>query len=294
MRKKHPLTKPYLILPFTGLFVLNASLYGCGGSSDSLTGLRVNDNQSAMQTGGTTPTAEVNKSDSSHSATSAETNVVARATTWLPSMPSEVKHNAKKYKVMTIGDSITFGVGTTTPSGGYREALRRVSQPVLSFVGSQTNGYSTVAHNEGYPGAAIATLDSIVVPKLQTYSPDIVMILAGINNLGKRNSGYTGVKQGLKDMTTFLADIKKKLPKAKVLVSTLTPLAPSSNYASSTDIKTFNTGLKSVISTAGATFVDNFTNAGIGTTDISSDGIHPNDSGYAKLGKIWAKSVNSL
>jgi lysophospholipase L1-like esterase len=300
MRVKLSLTKTFVLDAMIATGILLGSVYGCGGTADGSIGLKTADialsSESSQSTTSGFNVALPKEKDASQSEDEklAPAKSSSRAIVWLTSMPSEVKHNDKKYNVMTVGDSITFGVGAISPSGGYREALRRVSFPVLSFVGSQSHGYSVVAPNEGYPGATIASLDSVVVPKLKTYSPDVVMVLAGVNNLSKRNPSYTGITQGLKDMATFLTDIKKMLPKTKILVSTLTPLAKNSDYASSADIKSFNTGLKAVASKAGAVLVDNYSNSSIGASDIGTDGIHPNDSGYAKIGKIWAKVVNSL
>ena len=85
----------------------------------------------------------------------------------------------KKAIVMPLGDSITFGEGSTN-FNGYRFALwQRLTAAGIpvTFVGSMHAGSMPFSEsaNEGHSGWRIAQISSHVVGWLQTYKPNYVL-----------------------------------------------------------------------------------------------------------------------
>src|SRR5438045_11749 len=102
-------------------------------------------------------------------------------------------------RVLPLGDSLTFGVGSAGAGGGYRVPLFRRAlgaKQSLTFVGSQANGPDTVdgvafpRGHEGYrgysiePGGGREGLSTVVAKIVTAAQPHVVLLLAGTNDVG--------------------------------------------------------------------------------------------------------------
>ena len=145
-------------------------------------------------------------------------------------------------KVLALGDSITFGCGSDAAapdwfaccnslSGGYRAPLwaalngSAINASIL-MVGTESNGPSWVpaeqrAH-EGHPGWTITQIRGLQ-PKWEQLTPDVVLLMAGTNDVGQGHLNATMTA----DMDLLLSSLNSTLPNARVFVTTLLNLPDS-------------------------------------------------------------------
>src|SRR6185295_17677661 len=87
-------------------------------------------------------------------------------------------------RIMAIGDSLTWGFGSTT-NGGYRFPLYdRIEETGRQFqaVGRYSDGPQDFDKpwHEGHSGATIRALDQQWMPTaMQTYRPDVTLLMIG-------------------------------------------------------------------------------------------------------------------
>ncbi|WP_093711738.1 SGNH/GDSL hydrolase family protein [Actinacidiphila alni] len=91
-------------------------------------------------------------------------------------------------RVMPLGDSITWGVGSPSASS-YRAPLAALvgQQPsyAVQFVGSQNSGTLTDQSNEGHSGYVISQIRDGIDDWLSAARPDVVVLHIGINDLDR-------------------------------------------------------------------------------------------------------------
>lgn len=191
-------------------------------------------------------------------------------------------------KIMPLGDSITWGQGVGSPNGGgYRIGFCEMAtkaKMAIDFVGSAKNGPSGLADkdNEGHPGFRIDQLDAIIRPKLLAYKPDLILLMAGANDIINDTPALAPGR-----LEAIIEHITSTLPNAKLLVASVSPINTVSGMA---DARAFNAKIPGIIEAAVSkgkhvAFVDAFSE--MTTGDIDSGGVHPTPQGYSKLAKIW-------
>src|SRR5262245_22408358 len=90
--------------------------------------------------------------------------------------PAAARPAAGSLTLMPLGDSITWGVGSST-GNGYRSALYDALAAEgysLDFVGSGRNGTMADPDNEGHSGWLIEQIAGIADSVLATYHPNVV------------------------------------------------------------------------------------------------------------------------
>lgn len=192
-----------------------------------------------------------------------------------------------RLRVMPVGDSITEGVNSTT-NNGYREPLERLElaqHHPIDYVGSHQTGSMANARNEGWSAQEIAFIQDKTMAHLKEYSPNVVMLLAGTNDIG--HGREAGAAQRL---MSFVARIRATVPDAMVLVGSLLPDADAATAAAH---RRFNDQVQLLLppsDLASLRFVvfDNL------DPRSEMDGLHPNDSGYARMASTWSATVDDL
>ena len=183
---------------------------------------------------------------------------------------------AAPLKIMALGDSITYGVGSQTSSSyrvGLRKKLVNAGKPV-DFVGSLTSGSGTDTENEGHSGWTIAQLSAKAAGWLNTYEPDVVLLHIGTNDL-KAGTGAAGAPDRLEALIDVVHAAR---PTAEVYVQ---QLVGSTDATIDQRITTFNAALPAVISGKGA-WLHLVDQSGVDATMLK-DTLHPNDAGYALM-----------
>ncbi|HSY22116.1 MAG TPA: SGNH/GDSL hydrolase family protein [Polyangiaceae bacterium] len=206
-------------------------------------------------------------------------------------------------KILPLGDSITFGLDSTT-GGGYRVELFTdaiMNNKNITFEGSQTSGPAMVdgkpfpTANEGHSGYTIEQISAMEVPMPALNSnPNIILLMIGTNDMyGADNSTPAGAPAAL---TKLLDTLLMDAPNALLVVSTITPL-PYMNGQYETDVTTYNATIQPMVMTRAAAgkhiiFVDQFTGFNAMTMIDTADNIHPNDSGYKLMGDVWYAAIS--
>ncbi|HKO92075.1 MAG TPA: SGNH/GDSL hydrolase family protein [Polyangiaceae bacterium] len=215
-------------------------------------------------------------------------------------------------RIMPLGDSITDGVGSANPDGGYRVELFR--QAVrdgheVTFVGRQTNGPNTVdnqpfpRNHEGYSGATIASGGNQIANRLDgalaANPPHIVLLQIGTNDV------YQGMPATLPGQLGSLLDrINAAVPNALVVVAQITPMARTGaqfNFPNNgSDV--YNAAIPAVLQQrvdAGqhlllVNMTAAFAAANANPLSLLAEGLHPNNSGYAVMAQTWYSAIEDF
>ncbi|MGX6606739.1 ricin-type beta-trefoil lectin domain protein [Micromonosporaceae bacterium Da 78-11] len=187
-------------------------------------------------------------------------------------------------RVLPLGASLTYGVGSSD-GNGYREALRKhlvtdAGQPI-DYVGSLQSGNSVDRDNEGHGGYRIDQVAAGADAWLAAARPDVVLLNAGTNDMGQHYQLATAPDR----LSALVDQILRSRPTATVVMSTLVP-----SRAVNADVLAFNAKLPAIAqakASAGKKVYLADLNSALTIADIGSDGIHPNDGGYAKIADRW-------
>ncbi|MGC4815285.1 FG-GAP-like repeat-containing protein [Micromonospora sp. DT228] len=216
-----------------------------------------------------------------------------QAGTWLREHVTDVRRAVDEVgmadvplRVMPMGDSITYGVSSSTGSG-YRSGLHSALTAQggqVEFVGSQRSGPAPNAH-EGHSGWRIADIAGIADSVLSTYRPNVVLLHIGTNDM-HQNGEPAGAPGRL---GSLIDQIFRAVPQVTLLVSTI---VPSGNSATQARIAAFNQAVPGLVATrrADGKHVYLVSMSAVTTSDLA-DGIHPNDAGYRKMSAEFYRGV---
>lgn len=203
-------------------------------------------------------------------------------------------------KIMPAGDSITAGyfVG----KGGYRNILRDELMKEgmrVEFVGRSTDksdGIPDPGH-EGYSGYTIRMIGEKADEALDKLKPDVILLFAGTNDIrvngtNDQPSHPDHYKTAASRLDSLLELIKGKNPTAVVFVGTLMPFAKTWAEREAA-AKEFNAQVADIVArrkaNGGRVHLVDFRKTV--TEEDLADGLHPNDKGYDKMAKAWAKAI---
>ena len=226
---------------------------------------------------------------------------------------------ANPIKVMAIGDSIT---DDNTP-GAWRQYL----QPLLdtngypfTFVGrnqSVPSGSFTKTNHEGYSGAVIAPpgvmtspvhgyagpdvyLQKIAADALTNATPDLVLLLIGVNDIGRGRDPY---QVATNDMPNLLDIIFSNAPNANVILAKVTSLYNASltglNYAAyATNIPIYNAALQTMVNQRRAlgqkVFLADMFSVVPRAVMFNPDNVHPNTTGLQAIAQEWFTRIQAI
>jgi lysophospholipase L1-like esterase len=204
--------------------------------------------------------------------------------------------------VMPLGDSITFGYGSTT-GGGYRVNLfskALADGKTLTFVGSQSSGPDTVSSktfpkgNEGHSGYSIddssktSGISPLVDHAIATYKPNIILLMIGTNDMH-----YSlDLANAPTRLGNLLDQISADAPNALVVVAKIIP----ANGAQNTPTQAYNAAIPAVVQARVAqgkhfVLVDMFAALKTWSTALYKDSEHPNDTGYGLMADTWYPAI---
>ena len=209
---------------------------------------------------------------------------------------------ASPCKILPFGDSITHGL-QSTDSGGYRSQLFKLvvaGGQTLTFLGSQSAGPATVSsvtfpkNHEGHDGYTVdsgystygtAGISSLIPTPAFSTIPDIVLLHIGTNDITSTGSAASTTSTRLDGLITKIVGVA---PKALIVVAQITPVS----YTSA-DLTTYNSKIPGIVQTHAASgqhiILANMSQ--MPKTDLASDGVHPNDQGYAYMANIWYTAI---
>lgn len=218
--------------------------------------------------------------------------------------------------IMPLGDSITHG---GVIPGGYRAQLySRLTnaRSNFTFVGSAFDNPTAAMtndgqiHHEGHCGYRVDQIDAnlygslpVQIPGDSGYNggywlsgttdraaivPDVFLMMIGINDIGQ-GANATTVRDR---MDSLINHIVTGRPNAALIVASLTP---TTNPALESVAQEYNAMLPDLVAkyAAGGTkayFLD--MHSKLTLSDIS-DGVHPNQAGYEKMGNAWFDALQA-
>jgi lysophospholipase L1-like esterase len=193
-------------------------------------------------------------------------------------------------KVMPLGDSITYGVGSQTLNS-YRIDLQnrlKAAGMTVDFVGSQKHGSPSTADldHEGHSGWTIAGIAAQVDGWLATYQPDAVLLHIGTNDL-RTDAGTVGATARL---SSLINQITAARPGAEVFVAKI--IGNRSHIAQQERTDAYNAAIPGIVAATGSKvhLVDQST---VRDLDIR-DNHHPNDFGFAKMSWNWYQAMQKV
>lgn len=204
--------------------------------------------------------------------------------------------NGDACKILPLGDSITYGM-QSSDKGGYRSPLFKkvvAANQKVTFTGSQADGPSTVSgvtfpkNHEGHSGWTIDQIAGLVPSPAMNTIPNIVLLMAGTNDVYAA-SGQSTMQDRL---GTLIDKVTSAAPNALLVVATLTPL---SNASWQTTLNTYNGKIPAVVQakvTAGKHVI--LVDMSKMPTSQLSDGVHPNDAGYAYMADVWYAAIKDV
>jgi lysophospholipase L1-like esterase len=229
-------------------------------------------------------------------------------------------------RVMALGDSITAGVGphgSPSRDGGYRGELGALLERdgyKVAFVGSRTDDSAGIVNraHEGWPGYVVRSFPSdpgpgqlygaLVRSALQRADPDVVLLMAGTNDLlrlERHVPGYT-LPAILTSMNLLIGEIVAQRPNAIVVVA---PVVASPRIGACT-LRDFtgddpcsaasDGGLHAIADAyaergARVAFVPAMASAVPRDRDHFPDGIHPTGAaGYDVVASVWFSAIAGL
>lgn len=191
-------------------------------------------------------------------------------------------------KVMPLGDSITDGFNVP---GGYRINLwQRLAAGgyTVDFVGSGFNGPGNLGDHdhEGHSGWRIDQIDANIVGWLQAYTPRTVLLHIGTNDI---NQNFD-VAHAPARLSALIDKIRATVPNVELFVAQITP---ESDPTLESRVVTYNAALPDIVAQKGSMthLVD--MHSAITTADLA-DGVHPNATGYDKMGDRWFAALQSV
>lgn len=192
-------------------------------------------------------------------------------------------------RVMPLGDSITWGVGSST-GHGYRgplwDRLAADGHP-LDFVGTLRGGAMSDPDNEGHSGYRIDQIAALADAPLTRYRPNVVTLEIGTNDLNGNYQPSTAAAR----LKSLVNQITAAAPDATVLVASL---VVSTSGTVEQHRAAYNQAVPRIVSEAQAAgkrvaYVDM---SGLTTADLA-DALHPNDAGYRKMADAFHRGVRA-
>ena len=198
--------------------------------------------------------------------------------------------------VLPLGDSITYGVDEqdytvqNTLSDGFRAPLWSDfvdNNMLINMVGDQNDGPTTLLDtaNAGYPGLTASEIAARLPALLQNYQPQAILLMTGTNDANEGVAPATIAN----DILGMLNTVHSMSPSTHVYVSTLIPL----NNGNPNVIAPANTAIENMVQTAIADGlnVSLINNSNFPVSDLGTDGVHPDATGYALLAQNFYNAI---
>lgn len=209
----------------------------------------------------------------------------------------------QRTRLLAFGDSITAGevtapvttsLSTTmaivplvlVPSAAYPTVL---TQQLKAQYPLQAG--AIVVANYGKPGERAADARTRFIQALNTENPEAVLLMEGYNDIP---GGADGAASAAANEIRAMAQ-EARLRGMRVFIATLAPGRPGgSKTIDAFLIYDYNTRMRSAAASEGAVLVDvyNALLPGVNTY-IGIDGLHPNETGYAKIAETFFNSIRA-
>jgi lysophospholipase L1-like esterase len=199
-------------------------------------------------------------------------------------------------RIMPLGASVTFGVGSTTGDSYRKDLLGLLTSQqgaTVEYVGTETCG-SDFAQNacQAKSGDVIAQIAAKAAVSVPRFQPNVVLVDMGTNNC---NEGGTVPEAGA-NVTRTIRQIYADAPGATVVLATLLVNAVPAQEACRQTVNPQYESLAAQLASEGhrIVLVDMRSPpaplVGLTTKDLNGTR-HPSDGGYAKMAAIWQSGI---
>jgi lysophospholipase L1-like esterase len=206
---------------------------------------------------------------------------------------------ADTVRIMPLGDSITRGWYGSDYSWGYRKPLYDSLTGGgydFDFVGSKANGSFPDPNHEGRDGWRADEIlngrtSEPAEGKLEYWlpanQPDVILLHIGTNDITAGNQGANEVN----DILDVIDDYEDANDKHVTVILALIINRNPYNYATTQFNRDVNNMALNRIASGDDIVIVDMESALNYSTDMNWDGLHPNDSGYAKMATVWYNAL---
>jgi lysophospholipase L1-like esterase len=207
----------------------------------------------------------------------AELAPVASVSTLAAAAPA--KRLPVSLRFMPLGDSITRGQGDGGTTGtylGYRCSLDNrllaagIDADMVGPLSEGRNGCLDTQH-AGWSGWTIAELTGSVTDWVVTYAPQVVLLMAGTNDIIEQNA-MTGMASRL---GVLIDTIRAARPGVLVIVSNIPQIGSSAYCCNAAQTSAWNAYRDAIPALAAAHGAYSAFNDRVSKDDLVADGIHP-------------------
>ena len=202
--------------------------------------------------------------------------------------------NGNVCKILPFGDSITRGA-KSSDDAGYRSQLFKLivaAKQKVTFTGSLTNGPTEVSGqpfprmHEGHSGWTISQLSPLVPAPALDGKPNIILLHIGTNDIGSRDPAGMATR-----LEALVDKVAQNGPDALIVLAQITPAFTDNDIRDAYNAKI--PGIVQSHAAKGQHIIGVDMNK-LPMADLSSDGVHPNDQGYAYMAGIWYAAIKDL
>lgn len=221
--------------------------------------------------------------------TSVAVATLAAVLPWRPAAdapPARAAPEDDPVRIMAMGDSITWGTGSSD-GDGWREPLRArlvAAGYRVDLVGPLREGRGPDPDLAGFPGWRVDQLRGRAPAFVTTHEPDVILLHIGTNDL-RRGERPRAVAQRLAGL---VGELQANRPAAVVV---LARLVPSGDLAVQRRIDRYNAHVTRLADRRSLPLADMST---LDPRRHLGDPQHPNDAGYALMARQWWRALAPL
>lgn len=182
--------------------------------------------------------------------------------------------------------------------------MAKADNLMIDMIGPNSDGaqLSYDGDHAGFRGITYSDLVKWIGSGEVKYSPDIVILWQGTNDCGWGYKFYIQNHQIIDELSLLIDKICVEYPNARIFVGTVPPMSDTAYGEYNTpkgianaNVTALNNAMPEMINSKvrdgkRVHFVDARSILSV-DTDISSDGIHPNQTGYEKMGVLFYNAV---
>ncbi|PIA90484.1 hypothetical protein CB0940_11585 [Cercospora beticola] len=206
-------------------------------------------------------------------------------------------HSSKiPLRILPLGDSTTRG-GPDDRFNAYRPALRNMligSGQSTDYIGSLKHGDSLDNDHEGHAGLLIKEIRrAIADDNILLQHPNVILLHVGTNDMNTYfgQAPVDPFEEAPQRLNTLVEAVLCECPDAVLLVAKIID-----NTQFPQLVQTYNSGVEIIVAhwQAQGYKVRVADHSAIGGTDLSGDGLHPQNVGYEKMARVWFDTMQDL
>ncbi|MFF3504952.1 FG-GAP-like repeat-containing protein [Streptomyces sp. NPDC003247] len=199
--------------------------------------------------------------------------------------------NATSVRLLPVGDSITYGVGSTD-GNGYRKLLwdaldAQGLEP--DFIGCNASGDMPDPEHEGNRGHLIAQMANPAVRDATSMRPNVVTLMAGTNDVYRQEQ----IAEAPGRLSSLIDQLQEASPDVAIAVATIVPVKNDTEAQKRRDA--YNAQVRSLVQDrqdSGQKVM--LAELGPMTESMLFDTLHPNDIGYTYIAQRFGEAVTAM